>query len=75
MILYQTPQHKHKWVNEGHVHVDTDRYQGTLFVCSCGKKEVDSGLTNRVMSSFFQMTLDDLPPLSFGEDEKETKQS
>lgn len=65
MILYQTPEHKHKWVDEGHI--DAGKYSGTLFVCDCGRKEIDSGLTDRVMASLFQAVADNLPPLYLSE--------
>lgn len=64
MILYQTPEHKHKWVDKSSAYGIEGKhrvYLGILFVCSCGKMEIDSGLTTRVLKSLIQITLNELP--------------
>lgn len=62
-----TPKHKHVWVDKDSVYNDEGKYLGTLFICYCGKMEVDTTLTNRVMRSLVLATLEDLPPLSADE--------
>ena len=64
MILYQTPEHKHEWVDKGSAYgIEEGRrvYLGILFVCGCGKKEIDSGVTTRIIVSLLQTTLNELP--------------